>query len=219
MKCREICVRSETGNPTLEEVRHFTEDIDNMEDDQLQNYVQNAINTQILSMFESIHKCDEIHTNAGINERAESIATRQQVQLHEDLRFSIVTGESSIKASGKGVFVSSPEGIPPGTVACLYPGLVHLKDDLRERSYFEKLLPDSELMLMTRLDEILIDGRTADSVPSNPYALAHLVNHCGSERKPNVIQVKGFLYYFYFSHIYLFTPNVYRYHTTFRQHG
>lgn len=84
---------------------------------------------------------------------------------------------------------SSSTAVSVGTVVALYPGLVHLKEHLINSSYRNKLFPDPDFMLIARRDEVVIDGRTANNVSQNPFALGHKINHCGSHRKANVIQV------------------------------
>eukprot|EP00981_Chlorochromonas_danica_P001864 scaffold386_cov174-Ochromonas_danica.AAC.38 len=108
------------------------------------------------------------------------------------LPFKLECKESKIPNAGQGVFIRAMDKsqpiIPPGTVVALYPGLVHLREHLRDRNYLMSLLPDPDLLLMTRIDQTIIDGRTADKCYPNPYALGHKINHCGKNR-PNVLQV------------------------------
>lgn len=112
---------------------------------------------------------------------------------------------SNIPEAGQGVFarISSTDSntkndsklintngkLLPGTVVALYPGLIHLKEHLRDRTYFQSILPDPNMLLMARPDQNIIDGRTVDKVPSNRLAQAHMTNHCGTGRPPNVLQV------------------------------
>jgi hypothetical protein len=79
--------------------------------------------------------------------------------------------------------------LAPGTVLAIYPGLVHLSEYLQDQKYVERLLPDEELMLMSRIDGHVIDARSSSEVPFNPYALGHKINHCGADNSPNVMQV------------------------------
>jgi hypothetical protein len=81
--------------------------------------------------------------------------------------------------------------VVPGTVLAFQPGKVYLQDDLRDPSVLESLLPDPNFMLTSRYDGVLIDSRTASEMPSNHYALAHFINHCGADRRPNVMAVSG----------------------------
>jgi hypothetical protein len=72
---------------------------------------------------------------------------------------------------------------------CLYPGLVSTREDLSEEGYYASLMPDPDFMLIARADQTVTDGRSADKMPANPFALGHLVSHCGADRKPYVMQV------------------------------
>lgn len=95
-----------------------------------------------------------------------------------------ISGNSSNDSSD-----SSNRFIIPGTVIGFYPGQVYLKSHLLQSpSILTNLLPDDDFMLMTRYDECIIDGRTAHTLPTHPYALCHKINHCGLT-KPNVMQV------------------------------
>jgi hypothetical protein len=46
-----------------------------------------------------------------------------------------------------------------------------------------------------RMDDIIIDGRTAHAMPWNPYAFGHRINHCPKGVLANVLQVRGFWKY------------------------
>lgn len=190
LKCREVCFRSETGNPSPRDVDEFTSAVDSMSHDALYTYVQNSINSQIVTMFKSLETVEELRNQAGMNERNVSLVEKETGILMRDINYTLEQKCSSIEGAGDGVFLNTPNSISPGTVVSLYPGLIHLREDLKDSAYFSSLLPDPDFMIMTRLDETLIDGRTASKVPANPYALGHLVNHCGADKKPNVIQVR-----------------------------
>jgi hypothetical protein len=106
--------------------------------------------------------------------------------------FTLACQPSLIPAAGHGVFLqTTPSSVPivPGTIVALYPGILHLKEHLQDRAYFRALLPDRDFMIMTRYDQYLIDGRTADQCAPNPFALAHKINHCGKQKRPNVMQI------------------------------
>jgi len=93
--------------------------------------------------------------------------------------------------AGTGVFIRCPPGasVAPGTLLAFFPGLVHLPEHTAKKDYLQdNLLPDPHFMLMGRLDNTVIDARTADACPPNPYALAHLVNHVPAGGLPNVQQ-------------------------------
>lgn len=177
--------------PTPEDVHKFSDEVDTMSHDELMNFVHDEVCSQVKRMFITVDKCESMRNDHHSNVSSAVLDTKEKGLLLEEMNFAVACKQSSITNSGEGVFISAPnsKGIYPGTVVCLYPGLVHLKEYLRDRSYFSSLLPDEDFMLMARLDETLIDGRSADTVPHNPYALAHKVNHCGSSLKPNVMQV------------------------------
>ena len=79
--------------------------------------------------------------------------------------------------------------IPPGTVVVFFPGLVHLPEYTQKDGYIsEKLLPDEHYMLILREDNSIIDSRTAEKCPSNPYGLAQYVNHVPENCESNVFQ-------------------------------
>jgi len=78
----------------------------------------------------------------------------------------------------------------------MYPGLVHLPEYTQKAGYLESLLPDDDLFLMSRMDGTLIDARTSFTPShspslssSNPYAMAHLINHPPVSCEPNVLQI------------------------------
>ena len=113
--------------------------------------------------------------NCDINNHSESNSCRSDS----------ISGNSSNDSDNS----SSSRFIIPGTVIGVYPGQVYLKSHLLQSpSNLTNLLPDNDFMLMTRYDECIIDGRTAHTLPTHPYALCHKINHCGLS-KPNVMQV------------------------------
>lgn len=95
------------------------------------------------------------------------------------------------EGAGQGVFLRCAPGVtvPPGTLLALFPGLVHLPEYTTKTNYVqENLLPDPHFMLMARLDNTVIDARTAAQCPANPFALGHMVNHVPKGGMPNVQQ-------------------------------
>ena len=184
-----MCKQSETGSPTPEDVEAFTADVGKLSFELQQLYVQKEITKQVINMFTALEKADEINEQSTLNESAQSISRKKEALILKELSYTVRRGDSSIPGAGTGVFINSKEEIPPGTVMLLYPGLVHIRDDLKNPGYLQSLLPDKDFMLMVRLDQSIIDGRTESKVQANPFALAHLVNHCGAHLKPNVIQV------------------------------
>ncbi len=159
---------------TQEKIDEITKNIDsaNLVDWELTNAVR--IGQQLHPLFKHVAKHENVPP--------------EEYDLTGDVKHRFVVKESSIPNAGNGVFVRSTQKIIPGTIIGLYPGKVHLSEMFRNPEYFAALLPDPDLMLTKRLDGCVIDGRTTDFVPKNPYAISHLVNHCG-KRGPNVINV------------------------------
>jgi len=122
--------------------------------------------------------------NCDINNHSESNSSRSD-------SFSGNCSNESDRSSSSSSSSSSSRFIIPGTVIGVYPGQVYLKSHLLQSpSNLTNLLPDNDFMLMTRYDECIIDGRTAHTLPTHPYALCHKINHCGLS-KPNVMQVNN----------------------------
>lgn len=140
-------------------------------------------------MYKSVDDAERVSDDLHSNVPAHVKKGKERSLLLEEVGYCVETKPSLIAGAGDGAFLSTKTGIPPGTVVSLYPGLVHLKEFLRNDGYFSSILPDPDFMLMARIDEALIDGRSADKVPYNPYAVGHKINHCGSDKKPNVMQV------------------------------
>lgn len=69
-----------------------------------------------------------------------------------------------------------------------WQGFVHLPENLQHADYISKLLPDDHFYLMGRVDGCIVDGRTADELPTSPLAVAHRVNHPPAGRSANVLQ-------------------------------
>merc|ERR1711871_1761275 len=108
------------------------------------------------------------------------------------LDFSLQVKKSTIESAGCGLFVMNKgprRFISPGTVIAIFPGHVHLLEYCSKLEYLEKLFPDSNFHLTRRQDGHLIDSRDINQLPSNPIALAHMVNHVPSGKHPNVIQI------------------------------
>jgi hypothetical protein len=189
LKCYEVCKSSPINEPSEEDVDKFTREVDSASHEKLITYARTELNKQLLDMYTSIDRfeceADVLKTNSANRIRKD----KEKDVLMNDLKYTVYTKKSCIPNAGDGAFISTTVTIPPGTIVCLYPGLVHLREHLRDDDYLSMLLPDPDFMLMTRLDECLIDGRAIDTVPYNPYSVGHKVNHCGEDRKPNVMQV------------------------------
>ncbi|KAJ1427698.1 hypothetical protein B484DRAFT_419635, partial [Ochromonadaceae sp. CCMP2298] len=182
LKCYTVCNKSSAGVPSPEDVDKFMQEVDSMSHPQRAKYVHEGVNDQIISMFTALERHDlslASHKKMG----------RDPAGLRADVGFTLDIRHSNIPGAGEGLFLrtENARSLPPGTVLALYPGLVHLKEHLKKIEHFQSLLPDDDFLLMARLDESIIDGRTADRVVQNQYALAHKINHSG-EQKPNVMQ-------------------------------
>ena len=152
-------------------------------------------------------------------EKSDAVHIAKKRLLITNFEFSVKTQKSLLPNAGNGVFVSiNVRGeyedrdndvntdpncqnisnnnnkidaiIVPGTVVAFFPGLVYTKADLRRSGAVDNLFPDNNLMLMSRYDGTIIDSRKANQTPSNPFSLAHRVNHCGDENVPNVLPVR-----------------------------
>ncbi|TFJ87181.1 hypothetical protein NSK_001513 [Nannochloropsis salina CCMP1776] len=118
-------------------------------------------------------------------ESARESARRGRVykSLRQDLGYTLCHGPSSIPSAGRGVFLEGRARI--GSLVGIYPGLVYLPEHLRKAEEVAELFPDPDIFLFQRYDKIVVDGRAAEKMPHNEYALAHLCNH----GKPNVMAV------------------------------
>lgn len=147
----------------------------------LNDFVQKSILSQINPMFTTLEEADD---------QSKSKAKYNQDILLKKIGFTLSCKESNIPLANEGLFINTFNGssILPGTLIGIYPGYVHIKEHLRDKEHVKTLIPDDDLMLMQRTDQCIIDGRSIDLVPSNPYGLFHKINHCGIS-KPNVMQV------------------------------
>lgn len=171
-------------------VEEFHQSIEDMEHSQVRRFVQGEINKQVITLFNDLFDEDaksnpKLSNTISIDDESHE----RDVKDSERVRFTVDVKPSSIDGAEEGVFVDTPQTLIPGTVICLYPGLVHLKEYLKTPEYFRSILPDPNFLLMARTDQSLIDGRTANLVPHNPFAVAHKINHCGDLNRPNVMQV------------------------------
>lgn len=168
--------------------------LDILTTNKLKELVNKSIDEQTVVIYNHIH---DIRSN--IEETNKSLDQVALDAIFEKVGFILSCKQSKILNSGDGVFVKTKQELTPGTVIAFYPGLVHLPEFTIQPSYLNTLLPDDDLFLMSRYDYTVIDGRTTSSVvdernnhrpcQSNPYALAHKVNHPSSTSKANVLQV------------------------------
>lgn len=192
-------------DPVQAEVDSFYKEIEALQQYELDKFVQRNITAQVVEIFKDIDNNNHSSHSSESDENRSPFPSRRTAppssdvplpnKLSQPIKFSVVCKESSIENAGDGVFVnlnnitSEDDSVVPGSVICFYPGLVHLKDHLKKNDYLKSLLPDPNFMLMARIDQTIVDGRTAHLTPDNPYALAHKINHCGKDRMPNVVQV------------------------------
>ena len=202
LKCHEWHVHPDrigtTVQPKKEDVEKFYADVNSLETEYLKEYATTRLNEQVLNMFTHIRDSGVVSTNNNKNGsnlskiRASPAINNSRHSLMKSIGFELDCRASKCSSdAGNGVFIRMHQDgiIAPGTVLAFFPGLVHLPEYTTKKGYVtEKLLPDPHLMLMCRLDNTIIDGRTADKCPRNPYALAHLVNHVPKGSMPNVQQ-------------------------------
>lgn len=180
--------KRKNAQPTQEEADAIIKSVQEWSFETMSAFAQGEINKQILSMFHAL----EEHRKA-LDGGGESLAGGGASGYVTAVGFELERRQSSIPGAGQGVYLrippNLPQLLPAGTVLSLFPGQVHLPEYTRKRDYVKTvLLPDPEMMCVVRVDEpIIIDGRTAHLCPPNPYALAHLVNHCNTA-PPNVLQ-------------------------------
>jgi hypothetical protein len=168
LKCHQQCDEFNLLQPTPAQVEEFHKYVEEMDDNNMDEYIQSRITHQIINLFECINSSESYQ------------------QFKSKAEFHLEVKESSLPSAGNGLFAISHKPILPGTVVALYPGLVHIP---QTKDYIQTLLPDDNLMLMSRNDGSIIDGRTADIAPTNPYGFAQFINHCGDRHKPNCVQV------------------------------
>lgn len=203
LKQAEVCAKRKYSVLPPEQLPQLQESIEMLSDESLQLYVQGEITRQLIPMY---HAVQEAHKNAmkvqnelnqtkhGETESKIDFSTPINILTNQRHKMSFVleVKPSVIPGAGQGVFVkllsspvpnsSAPAVLSAGTVVALYPGLVHLKEHLSDKSYVKTLLPDPDFMLQTRLDQMIIDARHFPipqiPMPSmHPYALAHKINH------------------------------------------
>jgi hypothetical protein len=169
----------------------------------LQNFIQKKITHQLINMFAVLEREEEIKRKSRVNAMIHTEDDEQQnlshLFTHSSIDFTIEVQSSQVAPNaGQGVFVKMKEIgksrniILPGTVVTLYPGKVHLTEYLINPQYLQSLLPDPQFELMVRTDQVIIDGRNIDMkilMQQNAYALGHLLNHCGQTKIPNLLQV------------------------------
>ncbi|CAM9099009.1 unnamed protein product [Discosporangium mesarthrocarpum] len=119
-------------------------------------------------------------------EREVDLETQLRKRILSELGYCPAVKESTIPGAGMGLFV---EGCAPeGALVAIYPGLVHLPENLCEPDYIAELLPDDDFFLMARADGCVVDARTASGLPGSPFAVAQAANHPPEGMGANVLQ-------------------------------
>ena len=126
----------------MEDVAKFSNEVDKMDHRTLSTFVHEEINKQLETMFTALEAFEE----KGLTD---SLQTGSKVALDKEKDYLLSQGRhvlhckpSSIAGAGDGLFIKLPiagSSIPPGGVVCLYPGLVHVKEYLKDSQYFATL--------------------------------------------------------------------------------
>lgn len=187
MKCRatqvlkqyEYCSRARLSSLPTELIDEINEEAEQLEESSMDEFIQLEVTRQLVHMFRSVQQIQTPDSRSSFQRRMD---------------FELKVGPSSIPEAGDGLFIkTTPENprksVLAGTVVAMYPGLVHLKEYLNEKSYLRLLNVDPHYLLQTRMDQVIIDARSLDKLPQHPYGLGHKINHCGADRAPNVLQV------------------------------
>lgn len=162
----------------------YTEDAKKLEKDEvLGERVQKMLEQQVISMFQGLKDFEMSNelalpttristpsssfsmalgskTMAPVNAAQSApqqhpLADSVKQPLSDFIGFELETKESTIPGARKGVFVKHGD-ILPGTVLGFYPGKVHLFEFVKKREYTKTLLPDPDLMLMTRYNSSIL---------------------------------------------------------------
>jgi hypothetical protein len=192
-------------NDTLNQhgVDAFTERILSLDYDSLRSSVQNGLEEQVISIFRDVASHEAMIngiTSSTASKGVLSSSSNDQQRNDTDpatalvrqVGYDVIVRRSEIPhpQAGEGLFLRSDgRTVLPGTVLALFPGLVHLAEYTRQKNYFHSLMPDKDLMMLARRDDVILDARGANRVPWNPYALAHFINHPPQDAFPNVLQV------------------------------
>ncbi|CAM9563997.1 unnamed protein product, partial [Chrysoparadoxa australica] len=107
--------------------------------------------------------------------------------VREGIGYSTAVKPSLIPGAGMGLFINGHA--PAGALVGIFPGMVHLPENVRREEYLDKLLPDKNFELMVRTDNTIIDSRERGKWPDRPLAQAHMANHPPKGTAPNVLQV------------------------------
>ena len=112
------------------------------------------------------------------------------LRTQSSVGFSIVALQSTVPTAGRGVFVDGYARA--GSLLGFFPGDVWPKEYLMNMKTSTIFEPDDNFQLSLRYDDILIDSRKSPYTVldrgqnvTNPFALAHVVNHPPSNVIPN----------------------------------
>lgn len=179
-------LRKELGRSfTDSDIESIFKIVEDMSFSQRKSTVNELINKQVVNLFENISSIQSsMETERKNLKTFKIIETERLLSL---VGYTVECKQSNLVNAGNGVFLRGK--VNPGDVIAIYPGLVHLSEYTRNSTYIQNLLPDDDYMIMTRFDNVWIDGRTADLTQQNPYALAHKINHPASGSRTNVLQV------------------------------
>eukprot|EP01038_Epipyxis_sp_PR26KG_P007825 gene7825-10629_t len=201
-KCHNICKTQGISKPTEEQVHNFFKEVDSLNAKKLKMFVNDEITRQMTELFKNLAKCPNENSLANQTKKHSytnniSASDNYCKTLVDTVGFACEIRKSNIPSAGDGVFIitKNNQDIMPGTLLCLYPGLVHLREHFKDEKYGLSLLPDDDLMIMSRADDSLIDGRTTLNVTYNPYAVGHKINH-GTNYEHETINVMQLSYDF-----------------------
>ncbi|CAM9450292.1 unnamed protein product [Choristocarpus tenellus] len=173
--------------------------------------VQSAINRQVVNYFDIVHR-DTLEMNAqpckypqrptpvgdpndygsllvpnfGTEALHDEVDRNMRERIRAELGYCPVVRESTLPSAGLGLFVEG--AAPEGALVAIYPGLVHLPENLCQEEYRSKLLPDEDFFLMARSDGCVVDARSSPGLPSSPLTVAQSANHPPGGTAANVLQ-------------------------------
>ena len=71
--------------------------------------------------------------------------------------FSLVAAPSNVLGAGNGLFIRG--GVMAGTLVAYFPGVVHLREHLRDPKAMDQFDEDPNFMILSRYDDCIIDSR------------------------------------------------------------
>uniref|UniRef100_A0AAV1VMS6 SET domain-containing protein n=1 Tax=Peronospora matthiolae TaxID=2874970 RepID=A0AAV1VMS6_9STRA len=165
--------------------------IGTMKFEQQKQFVQDEVAKQVQTCFEAVLKMPKDSENKASkmslsgfqrdNEVAEKLKLSDNFQ--QVFGFTLNVEESSVPDAGQGVKLLGHASI--GSLVALYPGIVYLPEHYKKKQYLSEL--SNNPYARARFDSVIIDAKNEPSVPRNPLAVAHKINHPPSGTPPNVI--------------------------------